>query len=50
MKELLTFNVLLFVTMSVSTQTKVETDIIDTYVFYKYLDEIVIVAQKSGTV
>ncbi len=40
----------LFVTMSVSAQTKVETDSIDTSVFDKYLDEIVIVAKKPGTI
>lgn len=40
----------LFVTMSVSAQTKVETDSIDTSAFDKYLDEIVIVAKKPGTI
>ena len=36
--------------MSVSAQTEVETDSIDTSAFDKYLDEIVIVAKKPGTI
>ena len=50
MKELSALLVLLFVTISVSAQTGVETDSIDTSAFDKYLDEIVIVAKKPGTV
>ena len=40
----------LFVTMPVSAQTGIETDSIDTSAFDKYLDEIVIVAKKPGTI
>lgn len=50
MKGLAVFITSLFVTMSVSAQTGVETDSIDTSAFDKYLDEIVIVAKKPGTV
>ncbi len=48
MKETLTFIALLSATMSVSAQN--ETDSIDTSLYDKYLDEIVIVAKKTGTV
>lgn len=47
MIELIVF---LFATVSVSAQTKVETDSIDSSAFEKNLDEIVVVAQKPGTV
>lgn len=50
MKGLAIFITSLFVTMSVSAQTEVGTDSIDTSAFDKYLDEIVIVAKKPGTV
>ena len=50
MKGLAIFITSLFVTVSVSAQTGVETDSIDTSTFDKYLDEIVIVAKKPGTV
>lgn len=48
MKETLTFIALLSASMSVSAQN--ETDSIDTSLYDKYLDEIVIVAKKTGTV
>ena len=50
MKGLAVFITSLFVTVSVSAQTGVETDSIDTSAFDKYLDEIVIVAKKPGTI
>lgn len=50
MKGIAVFITSLFITVSVSAQTEVETDSIDTSAFDKYLDEIVIVAKKPGTV
>lgn len=50
MKGLAVFITSLFVTVSVSAQTGVETDSIDTSAFDKYLDEIVIVAKKPVTI
>lgn len=40
----------LFVIMPLSTQTVTDADSIDTSSFDKYLDKIVIVAKKSGTI
>ena len=50
MKESALFIALLFVKMSLLTQTVTKADSIDTSAFDKYLDEIVIVAKKSGTI
>lgn len=50
MKVLSAFITLLFAEMSISAQTTTETDSIDTTAFDKYLDEIVIVAKKPGSV
>lgn len=50
MNGLTVFITSLSVTLSVFAQTGVETDGIDTSAFDKYLDEIVIVAKKPGTI
>jgi len=50
MKGLAVFMTSLFVTMSVSAQTGAETDSIAISAFDKYLNEIVIVAKKPGTI